>query len=92
MRQTTIPLARERVGLTSNLNDKSFKYEGKHGSPYNYAIPWKFCNKCGKKDQLTKYCRGHNTQGAEHNRNRQKIMYQYQESIQTPHREQTDRT
>ena len=56
MKDTRSPLSREGIGFNSNKKEKSLKYDGRKGIPYNYAMPWKICRKCGKKGHLEKNC------------------------------------
>ena len=39
MNKTKVPLVIEGLGLNFNKKDKALKYDGKHGIPYDYAIP-----------------------------------------------------
>ncbi|KAL8109944.1 hypothetical protein AgCh_025879 [Apium graveolens] len=75
MNNTNIPLVREGIGMNANKKDKALRYEGKHGIPYDYAMPWKICNRCGKKGHLEKYCRVQNGQKSYHGGNKQKTAY-----------------
>lgn len=52
MKKTKVSLAREGLGMAANIKDKSMKYEGKHGIPYDYAMSWKICHKFQHKGHL----------------------------------------
>ncbi|KAK1397680.1 CCHC-type domain-containing protein [Heracleum sosnowskyi] len=80
MKNTNAPLVREGVGMNFNKKDKAIKYEGRYGIPYNYAMPWKTCNKCGGKGHLERNCTSqvnHKRKAAYQNETyRQKPAYQ----------------
>ena len=78
MNNTNIPLVREGIGMNANKKDKALRYEGKHGIPYDYAMPWKICNRCGKKGHLEKHCKSQNGQKSYHGGNKQKTAYYVQ--------------
>ncbi|XP_074349862.1 uncharacterized protein LOC141689465 [Apium graveolens] len=83
MNNTNIPLVREGIGMNVNKKDKALRYEGKHGIPYDYAMPWKICNKCGKKGHLEKYYRVQNVQKLYDGGDKQKTAY-YDVTFQEP--------
>lgn len=79
MKQTKAPSEKEILGIASTSKDKALKYDGKFGIPYDYAMPWRICNKCGKKGHFSKYCKIKNADPASWNR-------------QTTYRQQAGRT
>lgn len=62
IKSINVPLVKERVGLNFNKNDKVIKYDGRCGIPYKYVVPWKTCNKYGRKGHLSQNFRLQNDQ------------------------------
>ena len=63
MKQARGPHDKGGIGAAST-STSSMKYEGKNGIPYNYAMPWMTCHKCGKKGHLASNCSMKKSQSA----------------------------